>query len=285
MKIQLLFPGLLVALSLGNWAQAQDRALPTPPATFYTPDFKRTTSDDSTAYCAETTLRDSLSGVMRVYYPSGKLRQYVPFADVYRGIRFGTLTTWYEDGQMCTKEDYVRGVRHGDLLTYYPDGTLKRRDHYENGFCGIGNCYGPDGNPVQYFGYEQLPLYPGGEAELVKELNKALHLTAEEVHSMRRDNHQINKITLSGLLQVDVELAVSPEGHIMDARVVHSTAQYLNGAALRAVAKLKWQFVPGRRDGQAMASYLTVPLYYNFVTERPYQQPNRQSHNAGARYR
>ena len=84
------------------------------------------------------------------------------------GIRFGTLTTWYEDGQMCTKEDYVRGVRHGDLLTYYPDGTLKRREHYENGFCGIGNCYGPDGNPVPYFAYEQLPLYPGGEAELVK---------------------------------------------------------------------------------------------------------------------
>ena len=84
---------------------------------------------------------------------------------------------------------------------------------------------------------------------------------------------------------MDVELAVSPEGRIMDARVVQSTAQYLNGAALRAVAKLKRQFVPGRRDGQAMASYLTVPLYYNFVAERPYQQPNRQSHNAGARYR
>ncbi len=226
--------------------------------------------------------RDSLSGVARVFYPSGRLWQYVPYANVYRSIRYGTATTWYEDGQMNTKEDYVGGVRHGDLLTYYPDGRLKRRDHYTNGTCGIGRCYGPDGVPVPYFSYEQLPLYPGGEEMLLKELNKAVRLNALEIEAMRQDSYRSQRWQMSPRRQVELELTVSPEGRITGARVVKSTARYLNTAALRAVARLKRPFVPGRRDGQVMLSYLTVPIYYTLEhAPVPVQQPNYP----GRRYR
>lgn len=262
MKALLLSLGFLAGLPVGARAQAVARPLPVLPATFYTIDFQPATAQDSTAFCIETTFRDSLSGVMRMFYPSGKLRQYVPYADVYRRIRYGTVTTWYEDGRMCTKEEYVRGVRHGDLLTYYPDGRLKRHDRYDKGFCGVGKCYAPSGEPVPYFIYEQLPLYPGGEAQLLKELNKAVHLNSQEHSAMRRESFHLQSLLLGSQRLVEVELAVSPEGRITDARVVKSTARYLNEAALRAVSKLKRQFVPGRRDGQAMCSYLTVPITY-----------------------
>ncbi|MDO7852653.1 energy transducer TonB [Hymenobacter convexus] len=261
MKAQLFAFGFLIGLPLASLAQGP--ALPQPPATFYTPDFQLTTPADTTAYCAETTFRDSLAAVTRVYYPSGALRQYIPYSNAYRQTVHGTLTTWYEDGRMRTKEDFYNGQRHGDLLTYYPDGTLKRRDHYEKGLCGIGNCYGPNGAPVPYFIYEQLPLYPGGEAQLTKELAKGVRLTPREMDAMRRESAHLYRMARAGLnREVDVELLVGEDGRIANAKVVKSSSSFLNEAALRAVAKLKRQFVPARRDGQTVQSRYTVPVYY-----------------------
>jgi protein TonB len=270
-KAQLFAWGLLVGGPLVSRAQVP--SVPQPPATFYTPDFHVTTQFDTTAYCAETTFRDSLSGVTRVYYSSGALRQYIPYSNAFRQLVHGTLTTWYEDGRMCTKEDYYGGVRHGDLLTYYPDGTLKRRDHYEKGLCGIGNCYAPNGASVPYFIYEQLPLYPGGDAQLTKELTRAVRLNAHEISAMRRESAHYARLPSSGLKrEVDVELLVNEDGRIAHAKVVQSSAYFLNDAALRAVAALKRQFVPARRDGQFVKSHYIVPVYYTMAV--PYQAPS-----------
>ncbi|MDQ2770274.1 MAG: TonB family protein [Bacteroidota bacterium] len=228
-----------------------------------TDDFRRTTADDLAAFCVETTFRDSLSGITRVYYPSGFLRQYVPFADVNRQLVHGTLSTWYEDGQMRSKQEFLGGVRNGDLRTYYPDGTLMRSEQYEQGRCGVGKCYAPNGEPVPYFAYEQLPLYPGGEAQLLKELEHAVRLNAQELAAMYRESGRMQNLPHNGWKrQVDVELTVAPDGHVINARVANSTAYFLNNAALRAVGRLKRQFVPGRRDGQVTLSYLTVPVFY-----------------------
>lgn len=203
---------------------------------------------------------------MRVYYPSGHLWQYVPYSNVYQRHLYGTLTTWYEDGQLCTKEDFVNNERHGDLLTYYPDGSLKRREHYEKGHCGIGNCYDPTGRPIPYFIYEQLPLYPGGPEQLLKEVDRALRLNSAERAAMYRES---SRGWMNLQREVDVQLTVGADGRVTGARVVHSTASFLNDAALRAVAKLR-AFMPGRRDGQTLTSYLTVPVYYTLVA--PYRQ-------------
>ena len=276
---------LLGALLAGLWtdgAHAQRTATPNPVTSFFTPDYSPSTADDTTAMCAETMYRDSLAGTTRVYYPSGHLRQYIPYGHVARGIRHGCATTWYEDGQLCAKEDYLRGKRNGELLTYYPDGTLKRREYYENGRCGVGNCYDPSGYPVPYFVYEQLPLYPGGEEQLLKELNRAVRLNSQEIDAMRRESRRMQGMLRYGSQrEVDVELAVAPDGRITNARIVGSTANFLNNAALRAVAKLKRQFVPGRRDGQALTSFLTVPLFYTM--ESPYRTYDNGSYNRGYR--
>ena len=262
----------MLAGPLTSRAQAPLATTPQSITSFFTADFQLTTAADTTALCAETTFRDSLSGTTRVYYPSGNLKQYIPYLDVARGVRYGCVTTWYENGQMCTKEDYVRGLRHGDLLTYYPDGTLKRREHCQDGRCGVGTCYDANGYPVPYFAYEQLPLYPGGEERLLKEITKAVRLNPKEMAEARRAvRHMPDMVQYGWQREVDVELVVAPDGRIANARVVQSTAGFLNGAVLRAVAKLQRQFVPGRRDGQVMTSFLTVPLYYTL--EAPTRQP------------
>jgi protein TonB len=272
MKTPVLLLGILLTSPLAS--HAQRATTPNPVSSFFTPGFQASTSADTTALCAETIYRDSLSGVTRMYYPSGHLKQYIPFAHVARGIRHGCVTTWYEDGQLCTKEDYMRGQRNGELLTYYPDGTLKRRERYEEGRCGVGTCYDSNGYPIQYFSYEQLPLYPGGAEQLMKELTRAVRLNAQETEAMRRESRgmQYNVKTV-WKRQVDVELTVTADGRVANARVVHSNAGFLNNAALRAAATLKRQFVPGRRDGQVLMSFLTVPLYYTM------ELPNRNYNN------
>ena len=278
MKTRLFYLGFLLAGPLAGRAQAPRVATPSPVSSYLTSDYLPASSSDTTALCAETTFRDSLSGTTRVYYPLGNLKQYIPYANVARGVRYGCVTTWYENGQMCTKEDYVRGVRHGDLLTYYPDGTFKRREHCQDGRCGVGTCYDANGYPVPYFAYEQLPLYPGGEERLLKELNKAVRLNAKEMTEARRATRYMTDMLRFGWRrEVDVELAVAPDGRITNARVVQSTAGFLNNAVLRAVAGLQRQFVPGRRDGQAMTSYLTVPLFYTL------EAPTRQPYYGGSR--
>ncbi|GAB3726756.1 hypothetical protein GCM10027594_08570 [Hymenobacter agri] len=253
---------LSYALILSAGARAQAPAPPARvlPATFCTIDFQPAAATDSAAFCVETTLRDSASGVMRVFYPSGRLRQYVPFKDVYRGIRYGTVTTWYENGQLAAREEYVQGIRHGELLTYYPDGRLKRRDHYKQGVCGIGSCYAPNGQPVPYFSYEQLPLYPGGKEQLIKELNKAVRFNRREYQALRQDSEKIQVNMLGVPQHVEVELVISPEGRIAEARIVNSPADYLSAPALRAVAAIRRPFVPAHRDGQARAASLVVPI-------------------------
>ena len=279
-KIRLLYLSLLLAGPLAGRAQAPRAATPGPVSSFFTADYQPATASDTTALCAETTFRDSLSGTTRVYYASGNLKQYIPYANVARGVRYGCVTTWYESGQMCTKEDYVRGVRHGDLLTYYPDGTLKRREHCQDGRCGVGTCYDAIGYPVPYFAYEQLPLYPGGEERLLKELTKAVRLNRQELAAARRAvGHVPDMVQYGWRREVDVELAVAPDGRIANARIVQSTAGFLNSAVLRAVAGLQRQFVPGRRDGQVMTSYLTVPLFYTI------EAPTRQPYYGGSRMR
>ncbi|OGX85136.1 hypothetical protein BEN47_02035 [Hymenobacter lapidarius] len=236
-----------------------------PGSSFFHADFSPATADDSTAFCAETTFRDSLTGVTRVYYPSGRLQQFVPYGDVRRRVLHGTLTTWYEDGTMSTKEDYVAGRRHGDLLTYYPDGALKRRDRFDKDRSGVGNCYAPDGTHLPYFAYEQLPLYPGGDAGLMDELERGLRrgLSPKEINAMYNEGRwALTASPGSWKREVLVELVVAEDGRVTNYQVVRSNAPALNNAALRAAAKLSRQFVPARRDGQTVVSYFVVPVKY-----------------------
>ena len=80
-------------------------------------------------------------------------------------IRHGATTTWYENGQMRSKKDFLVGQRHGKLLVYYP-ATSRRRDHSVRGIRSVarkkfvddkrttGTCFEPDGKPAPYFDYK-----------------------------------------------------------------------------------------------------------------------------------
>lgn len=216
-------------------------------------DMRRVVSyTDSTGACTEQLQWGDPGGLVRVYYPSGHLREYVPYADLARGYRRGVATSWYDNGQPGTWQAYQDGQRHGQLLLYYESGRLKRRTEYVAGNELPGNCYDAAGQAIAYFPYEQLPLYPGGHTQLTKEINKTLRLP-----------RQLPVFYYGQPRLVDVAIQVAEDGSIQNPRVaVSSRVPALDQAVLDAVARLGKRFNPGQRDGVLVRCVYHLPVEF-----------------------
>jgi protein TonB len=256
-------------------SQAQQRVQPTYPykETKY---FDQTGTELSTplgsAYWLQTIYCDSVSAVVRRCYPSGKLKEYIPYADLQRRIVHGTISTWDENGQMRTKEEYMGGYRHGQLLAYYPDGVLQRRDTYSYGRSLFGACFGPDGRQIPYTPYEQLPLYPGGEAMLVKEVRRHLHLSQADIEQLRYWESNNNKF-LGG--EVKVAFTVATDGTVKDVTINESSMRpNINNKVIAAVRSMSKRFLPGRRNGLPVEARLELPLSFELFKNH-YQLPSQ----------
>lgn len=211
---------------------------------------------DSTGSCTETLSWGGSDGLVRTYYPSGRLKEYVPYADLRIGHLHGLVTTWYENGQLASSQPFLRGQRDGALVLYYENGQLKRQTNYTAGAELPGRCFDEAGVSLPYSPYEQLPLYPGGQTQLAKEINKALRWP--------RDVPPI-----PGQLQrtVCVSFWVDEYGRIQQPQVaVSSQLPSLDRAVLATVSKLARRFVPARRDGRVVQSKYYLPVQFTGVT-------------------
>ena len=133
---------------------------------------------------------------------------------------------------------------------YYPDGRLKRSTRYVSGNELPGSCFDPAGRPVQFFPYEQLPLYPGGEAQLAKELIKAVRLP-----------RPLPSLTFKPDSYVLIEFQVLENGRIEAPRVAASSqVPALDQAVLAAVGRLSQRFNPARREGQVIPCRYQLPV-------------------------
>lgn len=224
---------------------------------------KKLPSAEGADHRIETTYRDSVRGAVREYYPSGKLRSYSPYAHVRRHYRHGRFLEYYESGQLHWQEDFVANKRQGDFLVYYPDGTLRRRDHYEAGQRTAGECFGPDGHAVEYFEYEQMPVYLEGDGSfqaIVTGIQQRIRYPAEALR------HR-----LAGTIKV--KFVVNTKGEVQDAAIIGGvdetkfTGSTLNAVrdmettVLQAVRDLK-RFKPGMRDGVAVPITYTAPISF-----------------------
>ncbi|MDO7849292.1 hypothetical protein Q5H92_23210 [Hymenobacter sp. M29] len=96
---------------------------------------------------AEVTLRDSVSGTMREYYPSGKLWRIVPMAHVGLGLRHGVAMSYDEGGKLRKREEYVGGHRQGEVQIFDATGTLSRTKVYSQDKLVSQQCFTPTGQP------------------------------------------------------------------------------------------------------------------------------------------
>ncbi|AHJ97900.1 energy transducer TonB [Hymenobacter swuensis] len=193
------------------------------------------------------------------YLPSGKLLSFEGFLNRRPRVRHGAYMEYHTSGKMRLQESYVLGQGQGPRLTYYPTGVLRRREQVAPGQPTTGECFGPDGQVVRYFPYQQMPVYPGDTAVLLRELQQNIKYP-----------HEALIAHVQGV--VVVKFLVTTEGRVKDIRPEPPPANadadlkrvygFLQEEAVQAVRKLK-PFVPGRLDGELVETVYSAPVTFS----------------------
>ncbi len=95
---------------------------------------------------------------------------------------------------------------------------------------------------------EQMPMFPGGDAALMKFISSRLQYPA-----MAQESH------IEGT--VVVQLVVTKTGRVGEVKVVRSVDSNLDREAVRVCRSLP-NFVPGRQNGQAVNVWYTLPVKF-----------------------
>jgi protein TonB len=95
---------------------------------------------------------------------------------------------------------------------------------------------------------EQMPQYPGGEAELLKYI--ATHI---KYPTMAAENNIQGRVV--------VKFVVKKDGHVGDVVVLRGKDPDLDKEAVRVVKTLP-RFIPGKMNGQAVAVWYTLPINF-----------------------
>jgi TonB family protein len=250
----------IIILGLAGWAGQPARAQA--PVAALLPDSGRyqvavdnrrvSSATDSAGTCTEVLHWGEPSGLVRAFYPSGRLKEYVPYGDLAGGVQHGVASSWFDNGRLSAQQPYYQGQRTGTLVLYYASGTLKRMTEYVAGNEMLGRCFDEAGRPVAYFPYEQLPLYPGGAAQLSHELTKALRLP-----------RRLPPAVFFEPRLVDIAFQVAEDGSIQAPRVARSSRlPELDQAVLAAFAHLARRFIPARRDGRLVRCEYHLPVEF-----------------------
>ena len=99
-----------------------------------------------------------------------------------------------------------------------------------------------------YRSVEQMPQFPGGEAELMKYLKSHINYPPKAA-----------KNNIEG--SVIVQFVVKKDGSIGEVKVLRSVEKDLDKEAVRVVKSLP-KFTPGRHDGQAVSVWYTLPVSF-----------------------
>ncbi|MBT2557577.1 TonB family protein [Hymenobacter sp. ISL-91] len=263
MNYKLLLP-LLLLLAAGSLVAAPlpDSTRITRSTEYQDRHFRSSATPEGATYRVEIMLKDSARGVAKTYLlSSGKLYSYKAFLNQAPRVRHGAYLEFHENGKTRLQEVYVLGILQGERRTYYPTGELRRREQVVPGQPTTGECFGPDGNPVAYFPYMQMPVYPGEQAGLLQDIGRntvyprtALRARAEGV--------------------VIVGFTVGKDGKVQDVAAEEPSADaaaalrwaytHLQEAAVQSVRKLK-PFVPGRREGEVVEVRFRVPATFRIM--------------------
>jgi len=71
-----------------------------------------------------------LDGEMKIFYPSGALKELLHYSD---GLRVGDDKNYFENGGLENEDTYVDNDLEGSSVHYYDTGEIKSREHYSRG--------------------------------------------------------------------------------------------------------------------------------------------------------
>ncbi len=105
-----------------------------------------------------------------------------------------------------------------------------------------------ENNPV-FINVDPVPVFPGGQAALMKFINENLRYPAAAIEN-----------GIQG--RVVVQFVVKKDGSVDDVTVLHGVDSALDEEAVR-VCKTLPKFIPGKQNGQPVNVWFTLPIIFN----------------------
>ncbi|WP_210427992.1 hypothetical protein [Hymenobacter artigasi] len=245
-KVIVLTAGL-VSGAFGASGQTAPPAVPPKVSIYLTPTGKQLPNSVGADHWAQIAMRDSVSGIMREYYSSGKLWRVIPFANVRLGIRHGVVLSYDEAGKLYRREDFLSGQRQGELQLFDATGALSRTIVYAHDKKVSQQCFTAAGLPRECQPDKQLPQYPRGTAGLIAAIEQAAVLPTEEV--LRH-----------GFGTVVIKLLVDAEATIIGTTVVRAPTARMGQAVLEAVKAIKPFVAAGMVDQEPVSVLYYLPI-------------------------
>jgi protein TonB len=191
---------------------------------------------------------DTNKVVLRAYFKSGQMKSLTNYNPYSKKKLNGKFQEWFENGQIRKDMEYKDDNYDGNLLTYWENGQLKRKDSYKYGKLLEGKCWNAKGKEVKYFDYEVMPVYAGGEDDLVRYLGKKIYYPQKE-----------KKDGIEGT--VYIQFVIDKDGSVTNVRVLKGVSEGLDEEAARIVQSLpKWS--PGFLDGDPVKVSFVLPIKF-----------------------
>lgn len=261
---------LIIGLFLYHNALSQDID-----TIFYNADWQKTKNRDSFTYyrLAKLSLNPDTSYVVRDFYLNGKIQMLGQVKNLETDGRFGHFEYYDKNGVkesegeyildkkhgqwkfydslkfLCKTEEYRNGELDGLLKMYYPNGKLKRKEVYKaDGFLR-GECYDSTGQEIDFFPYEVMPEFPGGDDALMTYLQKKIKYPKSALKKEIEGN-------------VIVRFVITPNGEVTDAKVTKAVSPEVDEEALRVVRSMpKWK--PGLQDNIPVSVFFDIPINFS----------------------
>lgn len=203
---------------------------------------------DGQAQMTGSYLTDSLkkkTGKFEHYYESGELKSISSFV---KGKATGNSKIFYRSGQLKSSIDFVQGKKHGQLITYWENNVKKREDKFINGNFVLGKCYNINEEEIEFYPYETMPEFPGGQSALFKFLGKNINYPTKAKAKNIQGKVYINFI-------------VTKEGEISNAYVIKGVYPSLDAEALRVINHMP-DWSPGKQDGEVVSVKYNIPINF-----------------------
>jgi hypothetical protein len=240
---------LLILPGTGALAQSASVAVSTPAkvTVYLSADGSPLPQEAGSHHKGVITLRDSVSGLLREYYPSGKLWKFVPLAHVREHLRHGSELTYDEAGTLRRRQTFIGGKRHGKAQLYRADGSLANEIDYVQNLATDHRCFDTTSQPLTCSGEKLLPQFPGGTLGVVNAIRRATVLPA-------------SYLSKAGWGLVTLKFVVGTDAAINGGVVIGASSPELVQPALAALAKIEPFKAAGTIDQIPVQVVYTVAL-------------------------
>ena len=192
---------------------------------------------------------DTVEFTDRGFYKSGKQKSLSHYNKKGKRIYEGTTTDWHENGQIKWIINYKNGEFDGDLISYWESGQLKRQSRFQNDSLVEGVCWDLEGHEVDFYDFETMPVFPGGNAEFYVWLGQNM-----EYPELAQDARIRGKVY--------VNFAIDSTGEVKDVRILRGIGGGCDEEAIR-VMNLCPNWIPGKQDGNNVRVSFNLPINFS----------------------